>query len=139
MNKNTPVQAIKLDECGLVRLFGELEARIMHAVWELEEATVNAICQQLGENCNYKTIMTVAKRLVDKGVLERCRQGRAFVYTPVMPREAFLENISQQTVVGLLNDFGDAAMTGLALALDQMTPEQLLTLRQLIDDKLQEQ
>ena len=87
MSHNNPVQAVKLDESGLVRLFGELEARIMEAVWALEEATVHDICHHLGENCNYKTVMTVTNRLVDKGALERRRQGRAFLYTPIAPRE----------------------------------------------------
>jgi predicted transcriptional regulator len=136
VSHHVPVQAIKLDESGLARLFGELEARIMEAVWSLDEATVHDVCRHLGENCNYKTIMTVANRLVEKGALERCRQGRAFVYTSVAPREQFLENVSRQTVSGLMNDFGTAAIAGIVGAVDEIAPEQLATLRQLIDVKI---
>ena len=136
MSHNNPVQAVKLDESGLVRLFGELEARIMEAVWALEEATVHDICHHLGENCNYKTVMTVTNRLVDKGALERRRQGRAFLYTPIAPREKFLERVSRQTVVGLVEDFGAAAIAGFVEAVDQIAPEQLEALRRLIEDKV---
>jgi predicted transcriptional regulator len=124
-----------LDECGLARLFGELEARIMEAIWSLEEATVREICCHLGENCNYKTIMTVANRLVDKGALERRRQGRAFVYTAVAPRDEFLESVSRQMVLGLMNDFRSAAIAGFVEAVDQIAPHHLEALRRLIDEK----
>jgi len=133
----SPVQAVKLDENGLSRLFGELEARIMEAVWSLEEATVHDICHHLGENCNYKTIMTVANRLVDKGALERRRQGRAFVYSSVAPRDQFLESVSRQTVAGLMKDFGSAAIAGFVNAMDEIAPEQLEALRRLIDAKME--
>lgn len=137
MSDYNPVQAVKLDENGLSRLFGELEARIMEAVWSLEEATVHDICHHLGENCNYKTIMTVANRLVDKGALERRRQGRAFVYSSVAPRDEFLESVSRQAVAGLMKDFGSAAIAGFVNAMDEIAPEQLEALRRLIDAKME--
>lgn len=137
MTGQVPVQAVKLDECGLARLFGELEARIMEAVWSLEEATVHDICHHLGENCNYKTIMTVANRLVDKRVLERRRQGRAYVYASVAPRDQFLEDVSRQTVAGLVNDFGAAAIAGFVEAVDEIEPDHLAALRRLIEAKLE--
>jgi predicted transcriptional regulator len=136
LSDQVPVQAVKLDETGLARLFGELEARIMEAVWLLEEATVREMCQHLGENCNYKTIMTVANRLVEKQVLVRRRQGRAFVYTSIVPREQFLETVSRQTIAALMTDFGSAAIAGFVDAVDEVDPEQLAALYQLIVEKM---
>ena len=136
MGTLTPVHAVKLDERGLTRFFGDLEARIVEAVWSLEEATVHDICRYLGADCNYKTIMTVANRLTDKGMLERCRQGRAFVYSPVAPRDVFLESVSRRTVAGLVNDFGAAAIAGFVDAVEEIAPEQLATLRRRIEVKL---
>jgi predicted transcriptional regulator len=138
VSDHSPVQAVKLDECGLARLFGELEARIMEAVWTLEEATVHDICRHLGENCHYKTVLTVANRLVDKGALERRRQGRAYLYAPVASRDEFLVCVSRQTMAGLISDFGAAAIVGFVEAVDQIAPEQLASLRQLIDEKIGE-
>jgi predicted transcriptional regulator len=135
VSEHSLVQVIKLDESGLARLFGELEARIMEAVWSLGEATGHDICRYLGENCHYKTVMTVANRLVVKGVLERCRHGRAFTYTPVVPRDEFLACVSRQTLASLFSDFGEAAMAGFVQAVDQIAPERLEVLRRLIDEK----
>jgi predicted transcriptional regulator len=138
VNGHGPVQAVKLDCSGLTRFFGELEARIMEAVWSLEKATVHDICRYLGDDCNYKTIMTVANRLVDKGALERCRRGRAFVYTSVAPQDEFLESVARQTVVGLMNDFGAVAIAGFVEAVDQIAPEQLEALHHLLEERVGE-
>jgi predicted transcriptional regulator len=72
---------------------------------------------------------------VDKGALERRRQGRAFVYTTVAPRDEFLESVSRQMVLGLMNDFGAAAIAGFVEAVDQIAPDHLEALRRLIDEK----
>jgi predicted transcriptional regulator len=131
-----PIQAVKLDECGLARLFGELEARIMDAVWSLEAATVHDLCAHLGSDCNYKTIMTVANRLVRKGALRRHRQGRAYVYEPVVCRDALLEGVACQIIVGLVDDFGTPVMAGLAQALHHVAPAELQKLQRLIGERL---
>jgi predicted transcriptional regulator len=131
-----PVQAVKLDVTGLARLFGELEACIMEAIWSMDQATVRDICRYIGVNCNYKTVMTVANRLVSKGALQRRRRGRAYVYSSVAPRDAFLEGVSRQMVAGLVNDFGPPAIAGVVDAVDDIAPEQLMALREQIDEKM---
>jgi predicted transcriptional regulator len=136
VEEQVPVQAVKLDGSGLARLFGELEARVMEAVWSLKEPTVHDICRHVGQDCHYKTVMTVANRLVDKGALARRREGRAYVYISVAPRDQFLEAVSRQTIAGLMNDFGDAAIAGFLDALGDVAPEQLQALRQLIEDRM---
>lgn len=130
---HTPIRAVKLDEHGLARLFGELEARIMDVIWSLDEATVHDICRHLEADCNYKTIMTVTNRLVSKGMLTRQRCGRALVYNPVARREEFLEGVSRRTVAGLVSDFGAPAIAGFVDAVDEIAPDQLEILRLKID------
>ncbi len=135
MSDPGPVHAVKLDERGLARLFGELEARIMETIWSLDEATVHDICHHLGENCNYKTIMTVANRLVSKGALERRRCGRAYVYWSVEPRDVFLENVSREMAVGLMEDFGAPAIAGLVDAVNDVAPQHIQVFRERIEVK----
>jgi predicted transcriptional regulator len=132
------VRALRLDESGLARIFGELEARIVEALWELENGTVHQVCRQMGDEPNYKTVMTVMNRLVDKGLLVRKREGRAFVYRVAEDQETFLAHVSRQVVGGLLTDFGERAVVGLVEALTEVGPEQLAVLRQLIDEQLEE-
>ena len=131
MTKPIPVQAFRLDQVGLMRLFGELEARIMHVMWELHEATIQDVCTRLG-NPNYLTVTTVMNRLVFKNVLSRRREGKVYVYTPVQPRDQFLQTISQQVVQGLLKDFGSVAVTQFAQAVDDLSDEELAALEQAI-------
>lgn len=66
-----------------VRPFGDLEAAIMHVVWEYDEPIpVRVIVDRLNEarEVAYTTVITVAERLREKGLLTRVRRGRAFLY-----------------------------------------------------------
>ena len=79
MSKSIPIQSFRIHEEGLARLFGELEAKVMESIWALQdqEPTVQAVCDYLGPGHNYKTVMTVLNRLVEKGALTRQRRSRA--------------------------------------------------------------
>ena len=118
MNNSFSVISFRLNQEGLARVFGELEAQIMEAVWQLEEPTVQAVCDFLGPEHNYKTVMTVMNRLVEKGALNRCRRSRAFVYQPGQSREAFLRRVSQAVMGGLVRDFGGLAVAQFVETLD---------------------
>lgn len=85
MTHEMPIQSFRLGEKGLTHIFGELEARLMEAVWALDEPDVQDVIDYLGGNLNYKTTMTVLNRLVDKKVLNRRKVGRAFVYQAIAP------------------------------------------------------
>ena len=132
------VQAFKLDQRGLARIFGELEAQIMDAVWELREATVQDVCDHLGGDCNYKTVMTVMNRLVDKGVLARRRVSRAFLSSPCENREEFLKRGSRDVAEGLLRDFGELAIAQFVNAVDAVDPARLAELERLVRQKTKE-
>lgn len=129
------VQSFKLDQRGLARVFGELEAEIMDAVWKLGEARVSDVCDQLGDSANYKTVMTVMNRLVDKRVLERERESRAFVYTAVESRNAFCKRVSRRVAEGLVRDFGGLAVAQFVDALDEVDPKLMVQLQQLVSER----
>jgi len=127
------LHAFKLDREGLARVFGELEATVMDAVWTQGEASVLQVADALGDGSHYKTVMTVMNRLVDKGVLERRRRSRAFVYRARETREAFRARVSQRVVEGLLRDFGDVAVAQFVETLEGVDPRLLARLRRLVD------
>ncbi|MFN2114755.1 MAG: BlaI/MecI/CopY family transcriptional regulator [Anaerolineae bacterium] len=129
------MQAFKLDQRGLARVFGELEAEIMEAVWDLGEARVAEVCDRLGGAANYKTVMTVMNRLVEKRVLRRERQSRAFVYSATESREAFVTLVSRRVAEGLVRDFGDLAVAQFVDALDAVDPALLDRVRELVDER----
>ncbi len=59
-----------------------LELDCMNTLWPLGEATVRDIRDRLAERRPraYTTIMTIMDRLARKGVVERRKSGRAYVY-----------------------------------------------------------
>lgn len=68
---------------------GELEAEVMNVCWDKGQATVHDVRDTLqpGRDPAYTTVMTVMNRLVEKGMLRRHKEGRAYVYTPAQRRE----------------------------------------------------
>jgi predicted transcriptional regulator len=65
---------------------GELE--IMDALWRLGEATVQEVCDSLGRELAYTTVMTTLRILhAKKKVLQRIKRGRAHVYRPLVSRD----------------------------------------------------
>ena len=56
-----------LEESGLTRVLGALEARIMEAVWHIGNPVGKEISVALGPGVHYKTVLTVANRLVENG------------------------------------------------------------------------
>lgn len=135
MTQGIPVQSFRLHQEGLARVFGELEAKVMEAVWDLQEPTVQAVCDYLGPGYNYKTVMTVLNRLVEKEALTRQRVSRAFVYRPRQSREAFLCRVSRAIMGGLVRDFGSLAVAQFVETLDEIDPEQLAELERLVQQR----
>lgn len=139
MSQSIPIQSFRLHQEGLARVFGELEAKVMEAAWKLEEPTVQDVCDHLGPNANYKTVMTVLNRLVEKRALTRQRVSRAFIYRPSQSRDAFLSRVSRDIMDGLLRDFGSLAVAQFVETLDKIDPEQLAELERLVQERRQAQ
>src|SRR3990172_5352617 len=130
------IHAFRLNQHGWARLFGDLEAKIMNAVWALEEPTVQDVVKRLGKRANYKTVMTVMNRLVEKGFLERRKVSRAFVYLPRLTREALMERLSRQVLDGLLADFGPTVVAQFVEAIEETDRARLAELAKLVESKL---
>lgn len=136
MGSDIPIQSFKLDEKGLTHIFGELEARLMDAVWALEEPTVQAVIDYLGGDLNYKTAMTVMNRLVEKGLLKRRKVGRAFVYAPVATRDELLAGVFDKMVRGMFDDdFRQIALVQMVETVEAIDAEMLDDLTRLIEEK----
>ncbi|HNS04004.1 MAG TPA: BlaI/MecI/CopY family transcriptional regulator [Anaerolineae bacterium] len=135
MSHSLPIQSFRLHQEGMARVFGELEAKVMEAVWDLQQPTVQQVCDHLGPSYNYKTVMTVLNRLVEKRALTRQRVSRAFVYRASQSREAFLCRVSRAIMGGLVRDFGSLAVAQFVETLDEIDPEQLAELERLVQER----
>jgi len=63
------------------------ELEVMNVVWECGRATVQDVCDGLERDLAYTTVMTTLKVLEEKRkVLRRTKEGRAYVYEPIVSR-----------------------------------------------------
>lgn len=93
-----------------------LELDCMNTLWPMGEGTVREIRERLAERRPraYTTIMTIMDRLARKGVVERRRSGRAYIYRPNLSREdaraqalnQIVENFFGGSREGLLAELG---------------------------------
>lgn len=64
---------------------GSLEAEVLAALWASDAgATPGKVHASMGEGLVYTTVMTILTRLWKKGLVERKRRGRAYVYRPLV-------------------------------------------------------
>jgi predicted transcriptional regulator len=113
----------------------ELEAEVMQELWQLGSATVREVMRALNERSEkeraYTTIMTIMARLERKGVLERHKDGKGFVYTPHASREEYLEARAHAQVEALIEEFGDAALVNFARAMAKLDADRRQRLQRL--------
>jgi len=66
------------------------ELRIMEVLWKKKNASVRDVCDVLNEkeDVAYNTVQTMMRILEDKGYLQHHKEGRAFVYAPVVDRKS---------------------------------------------------
>ncbi len=75
------------------RLLPPLELEVMKSLWEIEKATVGQTQAHLRPMrlLAYTTVLTLLDRLAKKGAVRREKQGRGYVYSPVLTRDDALD------------------------------------------------
>ena len=115
---------------------GVLEAQVMDEVWrhggELRVRDVHAVFQP---RLAYTTVMTTMDRLYKKGLLERRKEGRAFLYSARLDRQQFVWNAGAGLIRGLLESEGEPALSFLVDAVTDRDREMLDRLERLIREK----
>jgi predicted transcriptional regulator len=98
--------------------FGDLECRVLESLWRRAVASsVRDVCADFPESA-YTTLMTTLDRLFRKGVLERERVGRAFVYWPCFSREQLEARLAAHAVRAFLDHEPDAVRPALSFLVD---------------------
>lgn len=132
------LSVFKLDRSGLEQALGTLEAQVMEAVWDAEEAVsvedVRASLEAQGKESAYTTIMTTMSRLHDKGLLERNQQGRAYYYWAALSRGDLDRNVTRRVIDGLLSSFAEPAISYFVEAMGDTDPDRLDDLANVIEE-----
>ncbi len=115
-------QEMEADQRKGVKSLGPLESQLMEALWSAAGLSVQDVIDRLGSGHNYKTVMTVLNRLVQKGLLERQLDGRAYRYQASQGRDEFLRSAADEVVHQYMESFGGNATEYLADAVDAVAP-----------------
>ncbi len=106
------------------RLLGSLESRLMDLLWDAgAQLSGQEVCDRLGDQHHYKTVMTVLNRLVKKELLRRELDGRAYRYVPSLDRSSFLRSVADDLVRGYSQAYGEAGLSHLSAALGGVLPQ----------------
>lgn len=100
---------------------GDLQVEVMNAVWKLGQATVDDVRDQQPKprRSAYTTVQTVLNRLVERGLLTRSRNGRAFVYRAKLGESEFLARSIGDRLAGATPEARRAALVNL---FDELEP-----------------
>ncbi|HEY0765169.1 MAG TPA: BlaI/MecI/CopY family transcriptional regulator [Pyrinomonadaceae bacterium] len=109
---------------------GKLERQVMEETWRLGEVSVRDIHRTFEERIAYTTLMTTLDRLFKKNLLERRKNGRAFVYVPVVSQDELDRGIKEDVVDGLLGHGADGVEPVLACIVDTISERD----RELLDE-----
>ena len=120
------------DREGLRAALFDLEADIMEVVWSKgwKEFAVADVQHELERERDiaYTTVMTTVSRLHEKGLLDRERDGKRYVYRPNMSRDEFTESMARE-LLGSLSGLGHEQ--ALSLLVDQVADSDADELRKL--------
>ncbi|WP_227487036.1 BlaI/MecI/CopY family transcriptional regulator [Nocardioides malaquae] len=84
-----------------VRQLGQLEAAVMQTLWDWDRpASVREVVEHLQSTRDiaYTTVMTVLDNLHGKDLVRRHKEGRAYLYTATLSREAHTASLLGQVL-----------------------------------------
>jgi predicted transcriptional regulator len=82
---------------------GSLEFELMEVLWSHGESSVRDVVPKLSRPLAYTTVMTTLDRLFKKGLLDRHKSDRAFLYSPNLSRQEWERKRAGSLVAGFLS------------------------------------
>jgi predicted transcriptional regulator len=132
---------VRLSADGLAKILGDLEARVLRAIWELDRpATARDVHEVVvaEHEVSPLTTITVLNRLVAKRVLRRAKFGDRLHFSARMSESEFMAHASRRVVEGVLAFDADAVASSFIDVLAERDPAQLEQLADLIRRRLQD-
>lgn len=119
--------------------FTERELDVMAVLWELGGATVAEVQERLSDELAYTTVLTVLRTLEEKGhVGHEEGAGRAYRYLPLVDRAVAGESALARLLGKVFAGSPELLLTHL-VAQRGLTAEQLERMKQLLDERLEEE
>ena len=119
---------------------GDLQLRIMKALWERTEASVADVLEALGPGADlaYTTVATMLRKMEARGLVTHRSEGRRFLYraavTPDAVTRSMADDILERLFEGRLSD-----LLSHLLSTREVSREELAELERLIAQKRKKQ
>ena len=118
---------------------GHLQRAVLEIVWQLGEATVHQVRDQLSrrKKLAYTTVLTALQNLEKSGWLRHKTKGKSYIYLPARTRQEAGASSLRRLLKRAFD--GDASLMFQHLIKDgNLKDRQLQTLKKMIDEKRKE-
>jgi len=114
----------------------DAEFEVMSIIWKYEPISTNDVVERLSKNKKWspKTITTMLFRLEKKGVISHEKEGRVFVYSALIQKDAYLK--AERSA--FINRFFDGALNQMVVSYlneNDLTKNDIGTLQAILDKK----
>jgi predicted transcriptional regulator len=83
---------------------GSLESKLMERIWLAGDTSVRDLHRAFSSGLAYTTILTTLDRLYKKGLLNRSRSGRAFIYSARLSESEYRAQVAHHLINLALHD-----------------------------------
>lgn len=113
----------------------EAEFEVMKVIWDNAPISTNDIVKALSDSAwNVRTIQTLISRLEKKHVISHIKEGRLFVYSPLVAKEDYIQMESKSFIDKFYNGAANKMVMGF-IENNLLTDEDIAQLRDLLNKK----
>lgn len=110
------------------------ELEVMEVLWARGSATVAEVRDALKDEMAYTTVLTVLRRLEEKGYVTHEEEGRAHRYLPAIERQAARESALERLTRKLFHGSHALLLTHL-VSRGKLSAAEIRRLREMLDDQ----
>jgi predicted transcriptional regulator len=107
----------------------------MDVLWNRGSASTADVLEALpgDEQLAYTTVLTTLRILEDKGYLSHTKEGKAFIYHPIVDRKSASRSALRQLVSRFFQNSPELLVSNL-IADEDLSPKQLRRLKKMIEE-----
>lgn len=113
--------------------FTEAELRIMEVLWGKGSGTVQQVQDWLPDALAYNSVLTTIRILEKKGHVKHVKDGRAYIYEPIIGREAATRSEIRHLVSRFFRNSHEALLLNI-LQDEEIDAAELKRLREMLDE-----
>ncbi len=113
----------------------DAELRLMDVIWTLGSANTTDVLKALpgDDQLAYTTVLTTLRILEDKGYLRHTKDGKSFVYHPLVDRASVRQSALRHLVSRFFQNSPELLVSNL-IADEQLSPKDLQRLKKMIQE-----